>query len=199
MDLQDIQHLGGDNMPGLNQKIYYAQISDIDVSVFPETIVTDPLSASGSFSDLGTIEDNIVMKEGKSFHEIYCSQDRGSLNHEWQGGSDSKNCLATLEFFHPGQKAELIGFSRWAANNNLIFIVKDKNGKQRLFGTPGSPAKLAGGSSPNGPEASGENGNIFQFTTNFYSQTPIFTGKVDLQGTGYESGDPDDFQTIYND
>lgn len=198
MELSDINHLGGDNMPGLVQEVWFAQLSDIDTTQFPTTTETDPLSATGSLADLATITGNVVMKEGKDFHKIYVSQNRGSLSHEVQGGSDSKNMLATLEFFHPGTKAAVLGFYRWAMNNNLVFIVIEKDGTKRLFGTPGDPAKISGGSTPNGPEPSGEKGNIFTFQCVNPGPVPIFTGKVDLQGSGYNSGDPDDFQTIYN-
>ena len=198
MELQDIVHNGGHNTPGMKQKIWFAQVSDIDETQFPTTVVTDPLSVTGNFADLATVVENIVMKEGKRFYSMYVSMDRGSLNHEVQGGSDSKNMLGTLEFFHPGSKAEILGFWDWVANNNMVFIIQEKDGTKRLFGSPDDPAKLTGGSTPNGPEASGEKGNIFTFNVNRSGPTPIFTGNVDLQGSGYESGDPDDFQTLYN-
>ena len=69
---------------------------------FPKTVVTDPLTTTGTLEDLATITGNIVMKELKKFHKTYLTQNCGSLSHEVQGGSDSKNMLATLEFFHPG-------------------------------------------------------------------------------------------------
>ena len=76
----------------------------------------------------------------------------------------------------------------------MIFIVIEKDGIKRLFGTLGNPAKVSGGSTPNAPEPSGEKGNIFTFKCVNPGPVSIWTGDVDLTGTGFESGDPDDLQ-----
>lgn len=195
MELQDIIHQGGDNVPGIGQYIWYIDINDVETLPRPDT--DDPLSESGKIADLATIKKNIVLKENKKFNQLYVTLETGTLRSETQGAMDCKNSLNVLEFFHPGTKAEALGFKRLAQNKSLIFLVPELDGQWRLFGNKNYPAKLDAGNGENGPETSGRKGTLFTFRSVDSVDSPVFEGKIDLTGAGYESGSENDFQTIF--
>ncbi len=196
MDIQALLHLdGSDNTSGIGQYIFVAKIEDIAVLPVP---VLDDSTGTGTFADLVTITQNIVMLAGKSFHKIYVTLEAGELKSETQGELDGISFLNQLEFFHPGSQAEVLGFAQWAKNSSLVFLVPEVDGAIRLLGHRAYPAKMVSSPFTTGKASADRKGGTFTFKSSRKGPAPIFTGRVDLIGSGiYDTGGAMDFQDIY--
>lgn len=185
---------GSDNTPGLAlQEVMYAPVEYI------ESMISKCDTTPGSFEQLGTDSNNIVMKANKGFKRLYFTDETGELMDEVVGETDGKAIKNSLKFFHPGESAEILGFTSWAKNKKgFVFICKDKDCNVRRFGSLETPAKLA--TAPGGTKAkNGERkGREFTFEYTAADAAPYFTGAVDLTGAAvYSTGGASDFQTLF--
>lgn len=197
MDLQDINWTdGSDNTGGVQQNIYFARLADIET--LPEPIVNDS-TASGSFSQLVTINANIVMKAGKTFFKMYCTLETAGIKSDTQGELDGKSFKNELEFFHPGSQAEALGFAQWAKNSSLIFLVPELDGTVRLLGNNAYPAKMESSPFDTGKKTSDRKGGTFKFMSVRKGPAPIFSAQVRLTGGAAGSGTVDANGNAYQD
>lgn len=179
MDTQDLTHkAGSDNTPGVAQKIFYTTMEN--VVKLPKPKVDDSASDTGTFADLVTILEDIVVK--KPLSEIYVTLEDGELKHEGQGETDSMSFKNTLEFGHPGSKGEVLGFAQWAKNSNLLFLVPEVDGQLRVLGTRAYPAKLASAPGTTDKKSGGAKKTTFNFHSSRKGPAPIFKGKVMVEG-----------------
>jgi hypothetical protein len=184
IDLTDIEHEDGDdNTAGIGQHIYVAKAADIET--LPEPIQPSS-TGTGSLSDLVTITDPIVMKAGKAFRKVYCTLEKGQLDHEGQGEMDGQSFMNKLKFFIPGTKAEALGFAQWAKNSSLIFLVPELDGQIRLLGHKTYPAKAVPGTGSTGAKSADLKGTEFNFQSARKGPAPIFEGVVQVSGVGSE-------------
>ena len=182
-----------DNTPGIVE-LYYAKISDIETLPLPTQ--NDP-TQEVDYETLVTIDAPIVMKPWKQFKQMYLTDYTGKIESEIQGELDGKSFMNKLEFFHPGNSAQILGFTRAAKNGNFVFIGIDADGKKRLFGTRLRPAKLETAPITTGAAGTDRKGGTFVFSYTENYPACYFTGNVDLTGTGYGSAPGEtDFQTI---
>lgn len=179
MDTIDLVHkAGSDNTPGIAQKVFYTPMAN--VVTLPKPKVDDSASDTGSFADLVTIVDDIVVKEPLNY--IYVTLEDGELKHEGQGETDSMSFKNTLEFAHPGTKPEQLGFAQWCKNNDLLFLVPEQDGQLRVLGTRNYPAKLASAPGSTGKKSTDGRKTTFSFHSSRKGPAPVFTGKVQVQG-----------------
>jgi hypothetical protein len=194
IDLSDISHTAGaDNTAGIQQKILFARLEDIDILPLPDK---DDSSGSGSLSDLVTISQSIRMQPYKKFYELYVTLEAAKLDSNSQGDLDGMSFKNVLEFFHPGSKADILGLAQWAKNSDLIFLVPESDGVVRLIGHRGYPAKMTKAQLTTGQKTSDRKGNTFTFESARKGPAPIFRGKIDLMGSGFESGTATDYQSV---
>jgi hypothetical protein len=187
---------GSDNTSGIQTKLLVAKMSDI--LTFPKPVLDDS-TGDGEFENLVTITGNFVMKPYKKFIELYVTLETGELKHESQGELDGISFLNQLEFLIPGSKKQVLGFTQWAKNSSLCFIVTEADGQQRVLGHPGYPAKMVSAPGTTGKAPADRKSSTFTFKSSRKGPAPVFEGKIDLTGSGFSEGDTDDFQTIFSD
>lgn len=191
VDLADLTHTDGDdNSAGIQGYIYIAKLADIETLPVP---VLDDSTGDGDFADLVTISDDIIMLPFKSFKQVYVTLETGQLDGKAQGEFDGMSFSNEFEFLIPGSGAEALGFGQWVKNSNLIMLVPEVDGRVRLFGHQGFPAKLASADSTTGKKASDRKGITYKFRSSRKGPAPIFTGSVKLQGSSGVTGDQDIF------
>lgn len=174
---------GKNNTPGIVQEVAYVPLADIDT--LPTVVQADP-TATGSFADLVKVVGDIVLKTGKNLLSIYLTDETGQISDELQGELDGKSFKNMLEFLHPGDSDEIRGFTAYAKNSNFIFIVKTKEGKNYLFGSALSPAKMVTAPGSTGKAPADRKGRTFSFKFDASYPTPTFTGKVTIAGSGFD-------------
>jgi hypothetical protein len=194
IDLADILHVSGsDNTAGVQQKVMFAKLEDIDILPQPDV---DDSAGSGALDGLVTISQNIRMKPYKKFNELYVTLETGKIDSNSQGELDGMSFKNVLDFFHPGSSAQILGFAQWAKNSDLIFLVPESDGQVRILGHKGYPAKMTKAQVTTGAKGADRKGNGFTFESTRKGPAPIFKGHVDLMGSGFGSGDANDLQTI---
>lgn len=170
---------GQDNIGGIETKVYWAPLAD--VCQLPEP---KDLDAASSFSDLVTISTDITFKSGKGWHEMYITPDTGSVNDESVGEVDGKSFKNKFVGFHPGTRAEMLGWARWANNTNLVFLVPEADGQVRLLGSKQFPAKVEVMNPSTGEATEARKGTQMEFSCPRVSPAPIYSGAIDLADSG---------------
>jgi len=189
VDLADLLHTDGDdNSAGIQSAIYVAKLADISVLPVP---ILDDSTGDGDFADLVTIEEDIEMELFKSFKQIYVTLETGQLDSKAQGEFDGMSFSNELEFLIPGSDPSALGFGQWAKNSSLIFLVPEVDGRVRLFGHRGFPAKMANADGTTGKKAADRKGITYKFRTSRKGPAPIFTGNVRLYGSSGLLGNQD--------
>jgi hypothetical protein len=186
---------GSDNTPGLAvQEVMYIPVEDIES--MPCKCDDD---SPGSFDELGTVSGDIVLKANKGFKRLYFTDETGELADELVGETDGMAVKNSLMIFHPGEKASILGFTAWAKNKKgFVFIAKDKDCHQRLFGNTCIPAKMKVSKGGTKAKSGDRKGREMTFEYVASTPAPYFTGRVDLTGgTIYSTGGANDFQTLF--
>lgn len=119
----------------------------------------------------------ITVQTGCEFAEIYCADEMGSLEYEPQGQLGSRSLKATLEVFHPGLKARLLGYMSIALNVEFVLLVGLSNGDWHLLGDLRRGARLDEGSNAtSGKAATDANGGTLRFIYNCQAPRVFFPG-----------------------
>jgi hypothetical protein len=170
------------NMSGV-KNVYIAFKSDI--ATFPKLP-----NVRAKYEDFAVLEGAITMKGEKRFYHIYCSRDLGELKYTLQGPTGARSMKATLEIYHPGFKAKLLGLVSSTMNSELVILARLNNGDVHLLGDKnrgveyGDNAELSSGKA-----VTDNNGG----TLNFVFDTPtaqIYKGdNIDaITGTSTQAG-----------
>lgn len=192
---EDLLHTSGsDNTGGIQQEIAWAFLEDIDI--LPEPDANDS-AGDGTFSQLVTITQNVRFKPYKKAYKLYVTLEKGAIESDSQGEYDGMSYMNKLKFYHPGQKAAVLGFAQVVKNANVIFWVKETDGQVRQVGHRGYPAKMVSAPSTTGNKTADSRGIMFEFHSARKGPAPIFAGRFDLMGSGFESGTENDYQTLF--
>lgn len=132
----------GNNVSGVNC-IYFAPKKDITSinATRPATITTYAERVVIGSSTMAA--QAITMPTGKGFGKMYCEEDLGELVYTAQGQHGSRSMKAELEIFHPGFKAQILGFLAAHNNEDLIIVAEMNNGTYHLLGNTKRGVRLA--------------------------------------------------------
>lgn len=152
------------NPGGINQVFYgYAE----DFLSMPE--LADPEVAT-TLESLVTYTTAITMKATKQIYPLYCTVEEGEIKSTMVGVRDGKGYENTLEISFPGSEGEFLGFKASAANRQLIFFVREKNGKVRVLGNLEDPAYFEADDSTSGKKIA--DGRVSKLTFKASGATP---------------------------
>lgn len=172
VDLYDITHIdGAENNPGLKQAFWFARANDI--LTWP-TLATSPTTADEKMKYTG----NFTMKSGKRFYKGYMTWNEGGLIWSVQGPMDCKSYKHTLEIFRPGADAEAMALLATIKNDNLVFIVEDRDDVKRVLGTEGISAKLDTSEGGTGKSAEDKKGDTMTFVSEGKTPPYIYAGAI---------------------
>jgi hypothetical protein len=153
-------------------KVWWALAADI--ATFPTLDTPDDVGAT--FSSLVSYDEAIVMKTGKKFEELYCTLEEGELKSVFVGNRDGKGKENTLEISFPGNDAPFLGFEAFVANRpDLVFLVREKNAKVRVLGSPEDPAYLDTGDATSGKKIADGRKNVLTFKASGATAPPLYT------------------------
>lgn len=156
--------------PGGTTKLYYGFQEDF--ASFPA--LADPETAT-TFASLVSYTGPITMKTGKQLFELYCTLEEGELKSKLVGPRDGKGYENMMEISFPGSEAEFLGFQAASANRQLIFFVKEKNGKVRVLGNLEDPAFLEEADATSGKKVSDGRATKLTFKASSSTPAPLYT------------------------
>lgn len=131
---KDVPHESLDSCPndetagGVTTRLFYAP-----TAFFERVDVPTP---TGDYATRITIPaDNLAFKADQGWKGIDILIDEGELKNTLVGNRGNKKSKAELEFFIPGFKKEVVGFTDTFKNVPMVFAVKDANGIIWIVGT----------------------------------------------------------------
>lgn len=121
-------NVGSVNLPGIKEKVY--AVAKRDIVTWP----TRPTTFTTSMGELASYVGNFVLAADTYFTEIGILVDKSPVDSKSQGTVPSKTVLNSATFVHPGVDAEAAGFIVQANNDDVVYIVVQKNGQRRIIG-----------------------------------------------------------------
>jgi hypothetical protein len=91
---------------------------------------------------------------------------------------DGKSFRHTFEFYKPGADEDSLAFLSLAKNENLVFVVKDKDGKFRIIGSEGIPAKMESSEGGTGQTGEDDKGDTITFASEGANPPYFYEGSV---------------------
>lgn len=162
-----IEQDGANNTPGLSRVLTYMAADD--VKTLPKVVQLDP-NGAGSFANLATIADKIVMKEGKEPKQIRVNLKKGSFNSTLVGAGKGKGFRNTVNFFIPGGADVVRGFAAWVKNRDTYMVLRDLDDQRFMGGTEDYPMQIAEAAVNSGDSPEGDREATFTFE--FYAPYP---------------------------
>lgn len=132
IDLYDsVLHCAGAKiLPGVREKAYYIKKSNI------VTWPTLPaIAADGTFANMATLTGNFTLASDKVWNRIDLTPAQTSnVQCTSQGEAPSKSFSNVASLVVPGTEAEVSALARLLNNDDVVFLVPQRNGKYRLIG-----------------------------------------------------------------
>jgi hypothetical protein len=169
MNATDIKYPQGRYNPSGVTRVLYAFTEDI----LTMPVMPDPETAA-TFPELIEMDTAIVMKPGKKFSELYCTLEEGELKSKQVGPRDGKGKENEMGISFPGNDALFLGFEAQCANRTLVFLVLEKNGKWRVFGSLEDPAYSNTSDYTSGKKIADGRATVMMFTSSGATAPPIY-------------------------
>lgn len=162
---------GQDNAGGLRTIGFYAPIGDF-VSI--PKVPANPVDMSA----VAKITTDFNFKTGKGWRKIYSTMDTSEVKSTQVGELDGKSFEHSAEFFHPGNKAEALGFCRLINNGSFIFLFIEPEGNVRVVGSEAFPAKTESIEQTTGKATADRKGTTIMVKGRGLGPAPIYTGVI---------------------
>lgn len=117
-------------LPGIRKRVYYTpKRSIVKWATLPEEV-----EENGKFSDLAIYKGDIVLAAECKWRHLDVIVPESPVTSESQGEVPCVTMLNKATFKHPGTEEEATAFAREANNDDLVYLVQQKNGKFRVIG-----------------------------------------------------------------
>lgn len=172
---------GKKSLPGVRGYVF--GIAKRDVVKWP----TLPGAAAKSLTELVNYVGDFVLATDKKWHKIGMIPNNGELKIESQGTYGSKTFKVTSNIVIPGTEEEATGYIAAANNDEMIYLIIQRNGKARMVGSESFTPELSL-SQDTGKAATDTNStNVEAVATDEYP-APFYPGKIetadaDISGT----------------
>ena len=119
---------GTRKLTGIMTDVYFIRKADIvNWPTLPATFTT-------SMGQLVTYDGNFTLAANAKWQKITTDVDKSPVDGKSQGNVPSKTFLNSLTLLHESTEEDASAFAMQANNDDLIYIVKTKNGKYRVIG-----------------------------------------------------------------
>lgn len=110
---------------------------NVTIFDFDDVAYMPPRDANGI-----VVVENIIMKQGKTMHQVYMTRSKTSAPYESDGEEDSINIKQSFEGQHPGNKKEIREFIQNWLGRNVGIIHETCDGQKDMVGTLCAPLQL---------------------------------------------------------
>jgi len=156
---------------------YFVSKCDIDETQWPQRKTTSGIG------DKITYDGDIVLKSGKIWSPVHIITDTGKITHNGEGAETSKAFTNQLEFKLPKDKAA-DEFMDQTLNFEGVILVREKIGRYRVFGEPGSWATFKNAVGTLAETISGESSWINVIGDSTGKVAPIYEGIIQTEIAG---------------
>lgn len=171
---ESLRHCVGDTvMPGLRPEAY--AISKKQIVKFPQR---PDLGADGAtLKTIVTLKDDFVLAADAKFFAIDILTPASNLTAASQGEFPSKTFLVSCTLKYAGVDEEATGFCQMANTDDLVYVVRQKNGKYRIIGNEFCETDTKP-SQDSGMAVTDASGTTLEISVTDYSPAPFYTGKL---------------------
>lgn len=170
---ESLRHCVGEKvLPGVRSKCYF--ISKRDIVKFPKLAL--PASSTTS-AQLSTYEGSFTLVADKKWNVIDLVPNKGNVEFEAQGTAPSITFLNKFTAYVPGIGEKETAFARLSVDDELVFLVQQRNGKYRVLGGEEYPALVK----PKGSTGEGTttNGGLnVEIEATDVCPAPFYTGDI---------------------
>ena len=170
-------------IPGIRDRVYY--IAKRDIVKWPKLPAVN--GGSVQTAKLATYEGDFTLASDKKWQRIDLTLNKGNVEWETQGEQPSCTFLNKLTASYPGTSAEAAAFCGLAVNDDLVYLVQQRDGQFRvlgneMFNTVSKPKGSTGeGTSTNG-------GTDIEIEATDLYPAPFYPGKIETADDGDLSG-----------
>lgn len=135
---EDIEFCQGKkSLPGIRPYVYGISLRDVVSVPRPKRESTSKLA------DIAIIKDNIVLNADAKWHKVGLVPDDGNVKSDSQGSYGSKTFAITATVNIPGTAEEATAYAAEVNNDQMLYLVPQRDGKYRLVGSDAFPAQVA--------------------------------------------------------
>lgn len=161
-------------IPGIRNHVF--AIAKRDIVKWPE--LPDVSTESVDLAKLGTYTGDFTLVAEKKWLKIDLAMNKGNIECETQGDRPSRTFLNKLTAAYPGTSAQATGFCRLAIDDDMVFLVPQRDGQYRVLGnemfeTDVKPALSTG----EGIDTAG--GTNIEINVTDICPAPFYTGKIE--------------------
>lgn len=171
---------GKKSLPGIRSHVY--GISKRDIVTWPKITRT----GKTSLADVPKYEGDFVLASDKKWHKLDLIPNQGQLHVESQGTYGSKTFKVTGTFILPGTEEEATGYIAEANNDEMVYLVPQRNGKYRMVGSEAFTPELTLGQDSGQAATDSNQTTITAEATDEYP-APYYPGTIETE-TGNISG-----------
>lgn len=170
-------------IPGIRDRVYY--IAKRDIVKWPK--LPSVSGESVQTAKLATYEGDFTLASDKKWQRIDLTLNKGNVEWETQGEQPSCTFLNKLTASYPGTSAEAAAFCGLAVNDDIVYLVQQRDGQFRvlgneMFNTVSKPKGSTGeGTSTNG-------GTDIEIEATDIYPAPFYPGKIETADDGDLSG-----------
>lgn len=161
-------------LPGIRQYVY--GIAKRDIVTWPT--LPGASDADVTLEELGTYVGNFVLASDKKWLRIDLVYNKGNLECETQGDRPSRTFLNKLTLSYPGTTAQAAGFCRMAIDDDMVFLVPQRDGQYRVLGSEEFETDVKPKMST-GEGTSTQGGTDIEIEATDIAPAPYYTGKIE--------------------
>ncbi len=167
---------GETKLPGIKPKVYFIPKSDI--VTWPK--LPNVSEETTSMAELATLEGEFVLAADAKWKFLHCIVDKSPSSVENQGEMPSKSFLNKATIFLASTEEDASGFCRMANNDDLAFLIQQKNGKFRLLGNDMGQTNVAPAQNL-GDSVTSESGTTLEISVSDICPIPFYPGKIETE------------------
>lgn len=173
---------GKKSLPGIRSYVYGA--SKRDIVTWPKI----DRSTKETLDTINVYEGDFVMAADKKWHKIALVPNEGQLQIESQGTFGSKTFKVTATMNMPGTEEEVSGYIAEANNDEMVYLVPQRNGKFRVVGSEAFSSELSL-AQDTGKAATDSNMTTVTAEATDEYPAPFYVGKIETEAGDINAAD----------
>lgn len=184
----NVEHcMGSVSLPGTRDHCYMVRRSGCAKIPMPKG------NAAETLDEVATIVENILMKADEKFVRIQLAESQVQPTSEQQGSEGSYSFLNKAALIIQGTQKQATGLISKINNDDVIFIIPQRDGKCRLFGNKMFKVKAKPGQDW-GKEATETNKTTIEIEVTDLFPAPFYEGVIDVVDYGTIDGKTDELK-----
>lgn len=166
---------GKKSLPGVRGYVF--GISKRDIVSWP-IIGEGKKTPDAALADVAKYEGDFVLASDKKWHKVGMIPNEGQVQVESQGSYGSKTFKVTATIVVPGTEEEVSGYISEANNDEMVYLVMQRNGKARMVGSEAFTPELSL-SQDTGKTATDANSTTISAVVDDEYPAPFYPGKIE--------------------